>query len=82
MAKRDVRNFVCGITLRKGGWPTHRKRKEKAASRREWTGAAMDESARRHTRSVAMVNGAETRVAEGEVGSEIGVDEAMWQWQW
>ena len=76
----------CGILfvelLRKGGWPTHRKRKEKG---REWTGvrtAVMDESARRHTRSVAMVNGAETRVAEGEVGSEIGVDEAMWRWQW
>ena len=63
--KRPVRNFVCGITLRKGGWPTHRKRKEKAASRREWTDVAMDESARRHTRSVAMVNdGEETRVAE------------------
>ena len=41
-----------------------RHRKRKAASRREWTGVAMDESARRHTRSVAMVNGAETRVAE------------------
>ena len=74
-----MRNFVCGITAKRWLADTP---KEEGKGEGVDRGAVMDESARRHTRSVAMVNGAETRVAEGEVGSEIGVDEAMWRWQW